>query len=322
MLGGNLTQTVCAKIRELLDCAVQSNIADCVLLSGGLDTSVVTALASKRRKFTGLTVSLNNAPDTRFASLVADKFQLRHLIVETDEANAESAACEVVKVMRSFDPMEIRNDATILIALSAAKDAGFNAVTTGDAGDELFAGYSFFFDKSPKDLQDSLSRMWRIMQFSSTLIARSLGMEARLPFLDEKFKQLAMSIPAYLKVHEEKGRVCGKWILRKAFEEELPPEIVWRMKMPIEQGSGTASLPAYFERKISDGEYTAKKEEYWSLDGVRLMSKEHLAYYEVYRKAFGPPRNIGIGTKACDGCGALLRDEVNYCRTCGAYPSS
>jgi len=316
----NSLQTICAKIRELLDHAVQRNIADCVLLSGGLDTSLVTAAASRHRKLTGVTVSMNNGPDTLFARLIAHKFKLKHLVVEINEADAENAAREVVCVMQSFDPMEIRNDAAIQIGLHAAKDAGFNDVMTGDGGDELFAGYSFFFDKSLDDLQNSLRSMWRIMQFSSTSLALSLGMTARLPFLDREFKEFAMDVPANLKVREENGQTYGKWILRKAFEEELPPEVVWRVKMPIEQGSGTASLPNFFERKISDDIFDGRRHEYEKSDGVKLRSKEQLAYYELYRAEFGPPRDRGIGTKSCDCCGARLGGKANYCRTCGAYP--
>lgn len=96
----NSLQTICAKIRELLDHAVQRNIADCVLLSGGLDTSLVTAAASRHRKLTGVTVSMNNGPDTLFARLIADKFKLKHLIVEINEADGKrstrSCLCDAV----------------------------------------------------------------------------------------------------------------------------------------------------------------------------------------------------------------------------------
>jgi asparagine synthetase B (glutamine-hydrolysing) len=71
-------------------------MADCVLLLAGLDTLIVTAVASRHRRLIGVTVSLNNAPDVWFASPIANEFQLKHLIVEIDEADAESAASEVV----------------------------------------------------------------------------------------------------------------------------------------------------------------------------------------------------------------------------------
>jgi asparagine synthase (glutamine-hydrolysing) len=314
-------EIICAKLREILDHAVQRNIADCVLLSGGLDTSLVTAVATRHRKLTGVTVSLNSGPDIPFARQIANKFMLKHLVVEINEGDTENAAREVVRVMQSFDPMEVRNDVAIQIGLHAARAAGFNEVMTGDGGDELFAGYSFFFGKPLSDLESSLCKMWRIMRFSSTTLALSLNMTAKLPFLDREFKEFAMDIPVNLKVRKEKGQTNGKWILRKAFEEELPAEIVWRVKMPIEQGSGTASLPSYFERRISDGIFEAKRREYKRLDGVKLRSKEHLAYYELYRTEFGSPRDKGTGTKLCDCCGARVDGEANYCRTCGAYPA-
>ncbi len=114
-------------------------MADCVLLSGGLDTSIVTMKARKYCTLTGITVCLGQAPDEKFARIIEEKFDLEHTIVRIDERDAETAFQDVVKIMRSFDPMEIRNDATIMIGLRQAKHMGFRSVLTGDAGDELFA---------------------------------------------------------------------------------------------------------------------------------------------------------------------------------------
>ncbi len=310
-----------SKLRELVDEAAKRNVADCVLLSGGLDTSVVISSAHKYSNLAGVTVCLGQAPDERFSKLIAERFGLRHTIVRIDEKDAEEAIQEVIKVMHSFDPMEIRNDAAILIGLRQAKNQGFRAVLTGDAGDELFAGYSFLFEKEREELEQYLSHMWKIMRFSSVPLAASLGMEAKLPFLDPPLRDFAMKIPIDLKIHEEQGIVYGKWILRKAFEQILPNEIVWRVKMPIEQGSGTAMLRKYFESKILTEEFNAKRKSYLEAEGVKLTDKEHLAYYEVYRRIFGSPRGTGQGSKVCVGCGSRLRREVDYCRTCGAYPA-
>jgi len=309
-----------ARLRLLLDNAVRKNLAESVLLSGGLDTSIVAATSYRYARLTGITVSLKEAPDLKFARMIAERFVSRHVIVHIDESDVERAIPDVVRVMRTFDPMEVRNDIPILVGLRAAKEAGFESVMTGDGGDELFAGYSFLFNKNIADLEKSLANMWKIMRFSSIPLAKSLGMHAVLPFLDEEFKAFAMRIPAGLKVRKERGQVYGKWILRKAFEELLPEDITWRVKMPIEQGSGTSSLPGYYDSKIPDEEFEARKKACELSDGVRITSKEHLAYYQVYRKMLEIPRGVGKGTKACLGCGARLEENANYCRTCGAYP--
>ncbi len=146
-------------------------------------------------------------------------------------------------------------------------------------------------------------------------------MDARLPFLDPALKEFAMKTPVELKIHEEQGTVFGKWILRRAFEQTLPREIVWRTKMPIEQGSGTAILTKYFKSKISDDKFSAMSKFYLEREGVKLGDKEHLAYYEVFRSMFGPPRGGGEWGKLCVGCGSRLAEQVSYCRTCGAYPT-
>ncbi len=314
-----LVSDMSRRIRLLLEGAVRRNLAECILLSGGLDTSIVTAVASKYSKLTGITVSLGEAPDVKFAQLIAEKYGLRHHIVRVDQSEVEGAILEVVKVMQSFDPMEIRNDATILIGLKNSREAGFNEVMTGDAGDELFAGYSFFFKMSPEELERRLTKMWSTMRFSSIPLAESLGIKAKLPLLDDEFKTFAMEIPVQLKIHEERGRVYGKWILRKSFEQDLPDEILWRVKMPIEQGSGTSSLPEYYGAKIPDSEFGRKKEDFWKSDRVRIRDKEQLVYYEIYREIFGTPEGRGSGTKVCMGCSTHLPQEMNYCRTCGEY---
>lgn len=315
-----VTQT-CGKLRDLFEEAVRRNLTDGILLSGGLDTSVITAAASKFSKLRAITVALGDAPDVAYSTTVADLFGLQHRIVTIDLKTAEDATQDVIEVMKTFDPMEVRNDATILIGLRAAKEEGLSGVLTGDAGDELFAGYSFLFEKGIDQLGERLQHMWTTMRFSSAPLARSIGLEAKLPFLDDEFKEFAMSISPELKVHEEKGRLYGKWILRKAFEGTLPDNIVWRTKMPIEQGCGTAKLPKHFSSKISDSEFASKKKESLESDGVNIRDREHLFYYEFFKTEFGIPRGMGEGSKRCDGCGAWLMDIMKYCRTCGAYPA-
>jgi asparagine synthase (glutamine-hydrolysing) len=311
----------CAQLRKLVDVAVERNSARGVLLSGGIDSSVVAAVASRNLKLTGVTVSLKDAPDVKFAKIVAETFSIDHIIIPIDEKVAEAATQDAIKIMNSFDPMEIRNDATILIGLRAAKDHGIGEVMTGDAGDELFAGYSFLFGRSRDELVKSLRNMWNVMRFASASIGKSLGVTVKIPFLEEDLKEFAMSIDPDLKIREDYDQTYGKWILRKAFDGVLPPEIVWRTKMPIERGSGTSMLPSYFNSKISDAEFNRKTKKYLKSDGVHIRDKEHLFYYEAYEREFGGPRGFGEGSKICRGCGAYLLEVMDFCRICGASPA-
>jgi asparagine synthase (glutamine-hydrolysing) len=241
-------------------------------------------------------------------------------MISIDEKVAEAATRDAVKIMNSFDPMEIRNDATILLGLQAAKDHGIREVMTGDAGDELFAGYSFLFNRSHDELVRSLRNMWNVMRFASASIGKSLGMKTEMPFLEQILKEFAMNIDPDLKIRKEHDQTYGKWILRKTFEDLLPSEIIWRTKMPIERGSGTSILPNYFNSKISDDEFSKKAKEHLRSAGVHIRDKEHLFYYEAYEREFGSPRGFGEGSKICRGCGVYLLEVMDFCRTCGASP--
>jgi len=114
--------------------------------------------------------------------------------------------------------------------------------------------------------------------------------------------------------------VWGKWILRKAFENIMPQEIVWRVKAPIEVGSGTTILPSLFDSRISDLEFNEKKREYLNEDRVVIRSKEHLFYYEIYRSVIGIPYMSASNAKACPDCGSNVEEGASFCKTCGAYP--
>jgi len=222
--------------------------------------------------------------------------------------------------MKSFDPMEIRNSAAIYIALKVGRDHDMSTIMTGDGCDELFGGYSFLFELTKEQLDIALKKLWANMSFSSIYLAEALGVEVRLPYLDPQFKDLATDLDVTLKVKRERGQVWGKWIMRKAFENIMPQEIVWRVKAPIEVGSGTTILPSLFDSRISDLEFSEKKMKYLNEDRVVIRSKEHLFYYEIYRNAIGVPYTKVSQAKTCPDCGSNVKEGASFCKTCGAYP--
>ncbi|HML02081.1 MAG TPA: asparagine synthase-related protein [Candidatus Bathyarchaeia archaeon] len=313
---------VCSKLRILLEKAVENNPADGILFSGGLDTSVLAVIASKFIPLKLITVAFQNssAPDVEYAVLMASKLGLEHIIHVFDEDELYDAIAIVVKTMKSFDPMEIRNSVTIYVGLKAAKEIGVSTIMTGDGSDELLAGYSFLFGLEREKLDLELKKMWNVMAFSSVPLAKTLGMEAKLPYLDQNFKDFAMKLDSQYKIRTENGRTHGKWILRKTFEEHLPPEVTWRVKTPIEYGSGTNILTDLFNRKILDPEFDEKRRRYFAQDGVAIRDKEQLFYYEVYRSLIGVPYSASIKGKACPQCNSSIAENATYCRTCGAYP--
>jgi asparagine synthase (glutamine-hydrolysing) len=309
-------------IVQALEESVKRNLSDGLLLSGGLDTTILAYLASKWRQPSCVTVALRGAqaPDVDYAKLVASRLGLSHYVHYFGDEELDKGLRGVIRIMKSFDPMGIRNDVAIYVALKVGRDRGISTFMTGDGGDELFGGYSFLFGLTREQLDTALKKLWANMRFSSIYLAEDLGVEVRLPFLDPQFKALAEGLDAGLKVRNEGGQVWGKWILRKAFENIIPREIAWRVKAPIEVGSGTATLRSLFDSRISDSEFSEKEKRYLKQDRVVIRSKEHLFYYEIYRGLIGVPYATGSGTKRCPDCGANVDEESTFCRTCGAYP--
>ena len=313
---------VCSKLRILLEKAVKNNLAEGILLSGGLDTSILAVIASKFISLKAITVAFQNAPapDVEYAVLMASKLGLKHIIHVFNEDELYDGIPMVVKTMKSFDPMEIRNSVTIYVGLKAAEENGVSAIMTGDGSDEILAGYSFLFGLEGEKLDLELKKMWNVMAFSSILLAKALEIEAKLPYLDPAFKDFAMKLDSQYKIQTENGRTYGKWILHKAFEKILPREIAWRVKTPIEYGSGTTTLPNLFNSKISDIEFDEKRRRYLAEDRVTIRDKEQLFYYEVYRSLIGVPHPTNMEGKICPQCNSNIPENATYCQTCGAYP--
>jgi len=285
-------EEVCAKLRSLLKEAVSRNMSEGLLLSGGLDTSILAYLASVHNRLKALTVAFDAtpAPDVEYAKLMAKGLNLEHIIHLFNEHELLNSIPMVIKTLKSFDPMEIRNSVSIFIALRLAKEKWIKSVMTGDGSDELFAGYSFLFDLKKEQLDFELRRMWESMFFSSIPLGRALSVDVKTPFLDLELKSYAMSLDPQYKIKKEGHQTLCKWILRKAFDCLLPEAIVWRVKMPIEYGSGTNLLTNLLEKRIDDFEFDEKKRRYLEEDKVTIRDKEQLWYYEIYRKIIGIPR--------------------------------
>jgi len=311
-------ETVVQALRE----SVKRNLSDGLLLSGGLDTTILAYLSSEWVKPGCITVALHGAPapDVDYARLVASRLGLRHHVYYFGDEELDEGFRAVIKIMKTFDPMEIRNSAAIYVALKAGRDRDMATIMTGDGCDELFGGYSFLFGLTREQLDTALKKLWDNMRFSSIYLAKDLGLEVRLPYLDPQFKAFATDLDIGLKIKSERGQMWGKWILRKAFENIMPQELAWRAKAPIEVGTGTAVLPRLFDSRISDLEFSEKKMRYLNEDRVTIRSKEHLFYYEIYRNVIGVPYARVSNAKSCPDCGANVEEAASFCRTCGAYP--
>jgi asparagine synthase (glutamine-hydrolysing) len=307
-------------LRDALESAVQESRADAILLSGGLDTSILAALAARNRPLRAYTIALEGAPspDIEYSNLMADRFSLKHKLHVFNLQEFLENLPEVVNVLKTFDPMEIRNSTAVYIAMKETRKDRVSTFLTGDACDELFAGYSYLFNMNPPELRASLKRLWDVMSFSAVPMAQSLGMVAKIPFLEPEVKKIANAMDPSFLVVEEKGQKWGKWIVRKAFEDILPSQITWRVKTPIEYGCGTTTLPQVFGKRISDDEFHEKQDHIRTADNVTIRDKEHLVYYEIFHRVFEDrPEAAG---RTCPHCHYEVRADATFCRTCGAYP--
>lgn len=293
-------------LRDILAKTIKRNPYKGLLFSGGLDTSI---LASLNPQITGITVSLNSdAKDIPYAVSLAKSLNIKHVHRQVSIDEAIEAIPGVIKILKSFDPA-IPNDLPVYFGLEAAKNLGLDTIATGDGSDELFAGYSFMKDMD--DLENYLQKISKNMSFSSNDIGEFFRIRIIQPFIDKEIIDYALQIPVSLKIKKRKGRVFGKWILRKAFEDTLPKRYIWQSKRPLEYGSGMRRLRQIISDKVSDEEF---KEHALP---IKFMNKEHLYYYKIYRKVLGEIPKPKGNEKKCPGCAAGIGKDSFHCRTCG-----
>ena len=305
--GKNKINFLSVQTRNELEGAVQRNPAQGILLSGGIDSSLLAVICPGITAFTVYLGSFGS--DRKYAAKVISRLGLKHSQKIISIKDALGKIPEVIKILRSFDPA-MPNDLAAYFGLKFAKEKGAKSVMTGDGGDELFAGYSFMLNM---DLKRYLPRMAKSMHFSTQDLGKAVGIKVSQPYMDKKFIRFALSIDPGLKVKKEGRKIFGKWILRKAFESDLPKSIIWQNKRPLEFGSGFTMLRKIIESGISDKEFREKSMMY----PVKFLNKEHLYYYEIYRKVVGEVPVAARGQLKCEGCGAGMRPKSLHCRICG-----
>ncbi|MCG2782385.1 MAG: asparagine synthase C-terminal domain-containing protein [Candidatus Altiarchaeales archaeon] len=292
--------------------SVKENMCDGILLSGGLDTSILAFLASRRNlDLKAFTVAFNDPPDLEYSKKLAVELNLEHHIINLSEEDLIANIKPTIEILHSFDPMEIRNSIAIYSGLNFAKEY-VSSIMTGDGADEVFYGYSYLREMSEEDLKEYSSRLYKVMQFSSKGLGRKLGIRVNIPYLSKEVKDFAIDLDPHLKIRDG----IGKWILRKAYENDLAEEFIWREKTPIEYGSGTSKLTDMFDNRISDDEFMEKRLEY-GRDSVKIRDKEHLHYYKIYRRVVGGIPSPKGDERVCKGCGTGLPAQALHCKVCG-----
>ncbi|MBI2772956.1 MAG: hypothetical protein HYX56_00475 [Chloroflexi bacterium] len=314
-----ITAPTGSALPELLTAAVERHRCEAILLSGGLDTSIVATLAAPRGLRLAVTVVVGDAPDLPYATEIATRLGLEHVVLRRTPAQLAAALPALIGIIGSFDGMFLRNDIVVYEGLRELARRGIRSCWTGDAADELFAGYEFVLRKSPEEIERSVRHFARTMRFNGPRIGETLGVEVYSPFLDPAVVELATRLSAReLVVHHEGARL-GKAPLRRAFEAELGERHAYRRKDPIEIGSGATVLGPYVATGLEEV-LASESGRVHAEDHVRIRDAEHLAYYRMYRTVCGgPPRADPSLPKECPGCHAR-GPEGTYCTVCGAYP--
>lgn len=295
------------ELRVALESAVHrqlmSDVPYGVLLSGGLDSSIISAIAKRyaaRRieddnqteawwpQLHSFAVGLKDSPDLVASKKVAEYIGTVHHEINFTVEEALDALSDVIYHIETYDVTTVRASTPMYLLARFIKSMGVKMVLSGEGADELFGGY-LYFHKAPDAKafhEETVRKLDRLHLYDCLRANKSLaawGVEGRVPFLDKEFMDVAMRL-------NPQDKMCGngkieKYILRKTFQDYLPESVAWRQKEQFSDGVGynwIDSLKEMAEKKVSDKQMMhaserfpinppMSKEEYW----YRTMFEEH-----------------------------------------------
>ena len=284
-------------VRATLEWAVGTHMMSDVplgaFLSGGLDSSIIAALACRHvDRLHTFSVGVEGSADLEAARLVARHLgTIHHEYIITPE---EALAClpEIIYALESFDQDLVRSAIPCYFTSRLAAEY-VKVILTGEGADELFAGYRYHKDihdhgRLHRELRRSIGALHNINLQRVDRMTMAHSLEGRVPFLDLRMIELGQRIPVALKLPGAQAK--EKWILRKAFEDLLPPEIVWRDKEQFDEGSGTADLLP----KLLASVWSAEEAQAYQVrhSDARLRSAEECYYHRVLLDVFEHPEAI------------------------------
>jgi len=328
-------ETNISKIHDSLSDAVKrqlmSDVPYGVLLSGGLDSSITSALAKKfasKRIETGdkqdawwpqlhsFSVGLKGAPDLKAAKIVADHIGTIHHEINFTVQEGIDAIRDVIYHLETYDITTIRASTPMYLMARAIKSLGIKMVLSGEGADELFGGY-LYFHKAPDSKEfheETVRKLDKLHQYDCLRANKSLaawGIEGRVPFLDKEFIETAMNINPDDKMIKN-GKI-EKWVLREAFKEYLPESVLWRQKEQFSDGVGYSwidSLKDLVSKEVSDLELK-KASDIFPINTP--LNKEEYYYRTIFYEHF--PSNAAaksvpsVPSVACSTPHALKWDE-------------
>ena len=270
-------ETSIAEVKKALEDAVHrqlmSDVPYGVLLSGGLDSSVTSAIAKKYSQMRieaddqeqawwpqlhSFSVGLEGSPDLAAAKKVADHIGTVHHEIKFTIQEGLDAIKDVVYQLETYDITTIRASTPMYLMARVIKSMGIKMVLSGEGADELFGGY-LYFHKAPNAREfheETVRKLSKLHMYDCLRANKSLaawGIEGRVPFLDKEFMDVAMRVNPQDKMITEDR--MEKWVVRKAFEDMLPESVAWRQKEQFSDGVGYSwidTLKALVNEEVSD----------------------------------------------------------------------
>ena len=301
-------ETSIKAIKEALEAAVHrqlmSDVPYGVLLSGGLDSSVTSAIAKKyaqKRIESGdekeawwpqlhsFSVGLDGSPDLAAAQKVADHIGTVHHEIKFTIQEGLDAIKDVVYNLETYDTTTIRASTPMYLMARVIKSMGIKMVLSGEGADELFGGY-LYFHKAPnaKEFhQETVRKLDKLHMYDCLRANKSLaawGIEGRVPFLDKEFMDVAMRINPQDKLIN--GERMEKWVVRKAFQDMLPESVAWRQKEQFSDGVGYSwidTLKEVVDREVSDEQM---KNAHFRFPVQTPLNKEEFYYRSIFESHF------------------------------------
>ena len=327
--GGNATD-----IRAALDEAVKrqlmSDVPYGVLLSGGLDSSVISALAkqyaSKRietdsrqdawwPQLHSFAVGLKGAPDLAKAREVAEHIGTVHHEINYTIQEGLDAVRDVIYFIETYDVTTVRASTPMYLLARVIKSMGIKMVLSGEGADEVFGGY-LYFHKAPNAKafhEETVRKLSKLHLYDCLRANKSLaawGIEGRVPFLDKEFLDVAMRLNPELKMCP--GKTIEKKIVREAFADLLPESVAWRQKEQFSDGVGYSwidTLKQITAEAVSD-EQMAHAAERFPINPP--MNKEEYYYRSIFEEYFpseSAARSVpSVPSVACSSAEALAWD--------------
>lgn len=260
-----------------------------VSLSGGLDSSIVTALAREEtEQLHSFAVGVGGSADLSAARRMADYLDTLHHEYVYTQQDMMDALPDVLYYLESFDPALVRSAIPNYFLAKLASEH-VKVMLTGEGADEIYAGYDYLarFEAS-EELQNEMVHITNALHNTNLQradrMSMAFGLEARVPFLDVQSISLALSIPADWKLHHEQ---TPKALLREAFTNDLPHEIVNRPKQKFSSGAGSSDLiDQYADTEISDQDFLSERRRLKEEWDYSLQTKEALYYYRILRRFY------------------------------------